>query len=138
MYKSIENTIQGEKKLLEIGDKLYNKEYSRWTSKTRYEFATVERLTKTQAILSNGTRLINELTKNHFDSIYGYSVFGNISARWYIVTESVLLEAEKEKERQVIDYWFAKRVFSSEEKRIIYFKFKELGLLDIVKSKNDK
>lgn len=137
MDKSIDNTIQGKKRLLEVGDRLYNRGYSRWTGKVTYTFATVERITETQAILSNGARLTNEPKKFYLDAEYGYLAIGNLS-KWYIVKEDVLLEAEKEKERQAIDSWFAKRSFSSEEKRIIYFKFKELGLLDIVEPTNDK
>ena len=137
MDNSMDNVIQDEKRLLEVGDRLYNKEYLRWTGKVTYTFATVERLTETQAILSNGTRLINKPTKGYYDVEYGYCAIGKIS-KWYIVKEDVLLEAEKEKERQAIDSWFARRVFSREEKRIIYFKFKELDLLDVEKSTNNK
>jgi len=115
--------------LLKIGDKLYYKEHSRWNDNITYKFATVERLTKTQAILSNGTKLINEPTKWHYDKVVGYPTYGDRWNKWYFQTEEILLEAKKEKEKQIINSWFEKRKFTNEEKRIIYLKFKEVDLL---------
>ncbi len=37
---------------LKIGDKVYFKDYNRWTQETSYNLQSVERLTKTQAILT--------------------------------------------------------------------------------------
>lgn len=115
---------------LKIGDKLYNKEYSRWTNSTYYKFASVERITKTQAILSDGTKLINEPTKSHYENIVGYCVYGDRYKKWSIETEDIIIEAKIERERQDIIKWFANRKFSDEDKRIIYNKFKELNLLE--------
>lgn len=112
--------------LLKIGDKLYYKEHSRWTDNVLYKFATVDRLTKTQAILSNGTKLINEPIKDHYDKAVGYPIYGDRWNKWYFETEEILQEAKKEREKQIINSWFEKRKFTNEEKRIIYLKFKEL------------
>lgn len=116
--------------LLKIGDKVYQKIYSRWSDNIRYNFATVERLTKTQAILSNGTRLINEPVKGHYDKIVGYSTVGDRWDKWHIETDEILQEAKAEREKQIINSWFEKRNFTNDEKRIVYLKFKELGILE--------
>lgn len=116
--------------LLKIGDKLYHKDHSPWTNNVTYKFETVERLTKTQAILSNGTKLINEPIKGHYDEAFGYPTYGDRWDKWYFETEEILLEAEKEIEKQNVNYWFDKRKFTNEEKRIVYLKFKELDLLE--------
>jgi hypothetical protein len=120
--------------LLKIGDKLYCKEISRWTDNVTYKFSTVQRITKTQAILSNGTKLINEPTKGHYDEVVGYTTYGDRWKKWYFETEEILLLAKKEREKQIINSWFEKRKFTNEEKRIIYLKFKELDLLEVVAS----
>ena len=38
--------------LLKIGDKVYNKKHQQWGNNVYYKFSTVEKLTKTQAVLS--------------------------------------------------------------------------------------
>ena len=116
--------------LLKVGDKVYYKDHSRWTNFVTYKFATVDRLTKTQAILSNGTKLINEPTNDNHDKVFGYSTYGDKWSKWYVQTPEILEEARLEKERQAIVRWFNDRKFSEEEKRIIYNKFKELNILD--------
>jgi hypothetical protein len=45
--------LTGEKKLLKVGDRLCRKSHARYGNGVFFNFATVERLTKTQAILSN-------------------------------------------------------------------------------------
>lgn len=112
---------------LKVGDKLYQKQYKSWGRGITYNFATVERLTRTQAILSNGVRLINNGKMSCGER--GYSVYGDIWSMWHIETEEILLEFELEQERKKIDSWFSNRKFSDEEKKIIYMKFEELGLL---------
>jgi len=105
---------------LKVGNKLYHTYHSRWNSDVRYDFATVDRLTKTQAILSNGIKLINEPIKGHYDKEVGYGVYGERYDKWYFENPEVLLEAKKEKERQKIDIWFSAKKFTDEEKEMIY------------------
>ena len=45
---------------LEIGDKVYNVTQNGFTDFARYSFSEVIGLTKTLAVLKNGTRLINQ------------------------------------------------------------------------------
>lgn len=117
-------------KKLKVDDKLYIQSTQRWGNRINYRFATVVRLTKTQAILSDGTKLINEPT-----SSFGtgkkvcYSEYGSRYDKWLFQTEDILLEAEKAKETIEIESWFDNRKFSDEEKRIVYLKFKELDIL---------
>ena len=54
--------------------------------------------------------------------------------KWHIQTPEILEEAKLEKERQTIVRWFDNRKFSEEDKRIVYTKFKELDLLEVVGS----
>ena len=116
-----------------MGDKLYFTSKQRWGMRINYRFETVERLTKTQAVLSDGTKLINEPTTDWgTDKKVCYSEYGNRYDKWYFQTEEILLEAKKEKERQSIESWFESRKFSDEEKKIVYLKFKELDILTAV------
>ena len=118
---------------LKVGDKLYFTSKQRWGMRINYRFETVERLTKTQAVLSDGTKLINEPTTDWgTDKKVCYSEYGNRYDKWYFQTEEILLEAKKEKERQSIESWFESRKFSDEEKKIVYLKFKELDILTAV------
>ncbi len=109
-------------KFLKVGDKLYS------VRNHHYKFGTVERLTKTQAVLSNGVRLINASKKDWFGNS-GYQVYGDSFVEWYLETPEILEDHSKIKERQMINLWFDKRKFSHEDKRIVYLKFKELNLL---------
>jgi|688.fasta_scaffold02274_11 hypothetical protein len=115
-------------KFLKVGDKLYSKHNHRWSDEITYKFSTVERLTKTQAILSNGVRLINASKRDWFGD-FGYQAYGGSFVEWYLETPEILEKHEKNKERQMINSWFDKRKFSHEDKRIVYLKFKELNLL---------
>ncbi len=115
---------------LKVGDKLYLKQHARWGDDIYYQFASVERLTKTQAVLSNGVKLINEPSKDYYSKEIGYSVYGDRWTKWYFQNEQILIEAKVEKEKRLIDNWFSKRKFTNEEKKIIYLKFQELNLLE--------
>ncbi len=120
-----------EKKLLEIGDRLCYKWYDKWGQNCDYSFATVERLTKTQAILSDGTKLINAPEYVDYKGvIVGYPIYGDRWEKWQFETQELIEEYKVENERRRIENWFSKRVFSDEEKKIIYLKFKELNLLE--------
>jgi hypothetical protein len=116
-------------KFLKVGDKLYSTHNHHWVGEITYKFSTVERLTKTQAILSNGVRLINASKKDWFGNS-GYQAYGDSFVEWYLETPEILEEHDKNKERQMINSWFDKRKFSHEDKIIVYLKFKELNLLE--------
>jgi hypothetical protein len=110
---------------LKIGDKVYHIKHKN-SGAISYNLAHVERLTKTQAILSTGVRLINEPTENKSDNnIIGYYVFGNRWEKWHIQTPEILEEAKKHKEMQKISIWFSNKKFTDEEKKIIYNLFNE-------------
>ena len=126
-----------EMKRLEVGDKVYNKEHARWGGNVYYRFEVVERLTKTQAVLSNGIKLINEPVKSSFSKdTVGYSVHGDRWKKWHIQTDEIILEAKAEKERQTINSWFELRKFTESEKQIVYLKFAELGILEAKEETN--
>lgn len=117
---------------LKVGDKLYNKQHQQWGNNVYYNFSTVERLTKTQAILSNGTKLVNEPKFDNWSKTIGYSVYGDSWNKWHIETPEILEEANKEKTRQKIVNWFKNRKFSEEEQFIIYNTFKTINQLEAV------
>ena len=126
-----------EMKRLEVGDKVYNKEHARWGGNVYYRFEVVERLTKTQAVLSNGIKLINEPVKSSFSKdTVGYSVHDDRWKKWHIQTDEIILEAKAEKERQTINSWFELRKFTESEKQIVYLKFDELGILEAKEETN--
>lgn len=115
--------------LLKVGDKVYNKTHERWGNNVYYNFSTVERLTKTQAVLSDGTKLVNNPVLCYHNNIVGYRTYGDTWNEWHIQTPDIIAEAKLEKERQSIVNWFSRREFSEEEIRIIYLKFQELNIL---------
>ena len=119
---------------LKVGDKVYNVSKHRWSDITYYNLCEVVRLTKTQAVLDNGTKLINEVTTDYNrDKVF--SEYGDKYNRWYFQTPEILEKAKKEKEKQFVRNWFGKRNFTDEEKNIVYLKFKELNILDNVSEK---
>ena len=115
---------------LKVGDKVYSKEHSRWRNDVRYRLEVVERINKTQAILSNGIRLINTPQVDYYSNKVCYPAYGDTWNKWSIQTPEILEEAKAEKERQSIISWFNDRKFSEEEKRIIYTTFKDMNILE--------
>jgi len=104
---------------LKVGDKVCNISKDRWGDRTYYNFGEVVRLTKTQAVLDNGTKLINDVVRDwHRKSCF--SEYGERYNKWYIQTNEILEKAKKEKERQFINNWFSNKNFTEEEKRLIY------------------
>lgn len=113
---------------LKVGDKVYNQLSPRWRDDIYYKFATVERLTKTQAILSDGTKLINEPLEDFYIKKVGFCVYGDRYTKWRFVTEEIIEKAKAEKEKQTINNWFSNKKFTNEEKKIIYNTLKERDL----------
>jgi hypothetical protein len=114
------------KEKLEIGDKLVNIEHNRWTSFTKYTFASVERLTKTQAILSNGVRLRSE--KYTWDGVVMFNVIGSYG-NYQFVTPEITIKAEKERKNIIAHNWLSSKKFTNEEKLLVYEYFKNLNKL---------
>jgi hypothetical protein len=114
------------KENLEIGDKLVNIENNRWTSFTKYTFASVERLTKTQAILSNGVRLKSE--KSMWDGVVMFKVVGSYGS-YQFATPEIRIIAEKERKNIIAHNWISSKKFSNEEKLLVYEYFKSLNKL---------
>ena len=103
---------------LEVGDKVYYANRNNYHSTVRYTFETVERLTATQAVLTNGAKLKNQECKDWSGTLS----FIEIGSRdyWHLTTEKVLEDARKEATRQKIDNWFFKQKFTDEQKQQIY------------------
>lgn len=114
---------------LKIGDKLVFIKSPKLSEYNYYNFAEVVRLTNTQAILSDGTRLVNEPKKAWGGDGVEYSEYGETYTRWSIQTPEIIEQATKEKELIIAHNWLSKRNFTKEEKKIIYDKFKELNIL---------
>lgn len=106
---------------LKVGDKVCQVTYSRWDNDVYYIFEDVERLTKTQAILKNGTKLINDAT-NSWGSGYSFMTYGDRYSRWNITTPEIIEAYTIEKERQKINSWFNKQkdLFTYEQKKQIF------------------
>jgi len=117
---------------LKIGDKIYIAETSRWTGRINYILGEVVRLTKTQAVLSNGRKIINEPTTEWHNTKTSFCEYGDRYRKWFLQTEEVLIKVRKENERQFIGQWFNFKNFTDEEKMIVYLKFKELNILENV------
>ncbi len=110
---------------LKIGDKLYIVQTKRWSSEVDYILDEVVRLTKTQAVLKCGRKLINEPAKDwHKEDCF--LEYGDRYKKWYLQTEEILEIVKAEKERRTINQWFDSKKFTDEEKRIIYLQFKQI------------
>jgi hypothetical protein len=119
---------------LKVGDKVYNISKNRWSDITYYNLSEVVRLTKTQAVLENGTKLINELVTD-YNREKCFSEYGDRYNKWYIQTPEILEKAKAEKEKQIVRNWFENRKFTDEEKKKIYLQFKKENILHNVYKK---
>lgn len=111
---------------LKVGDKVVLEDVSRWSKTVYYAFAEVVKVTKTQTILDNGTRLKVNSSRNWrhkevFDEIgshYGY--------QWQLSTPEIVEKAKVEQKRQQVEKWFSSYKFTDEQKAAIYEMFKEV------------
>ena len=110
---------------LEIGDKVYNVTQNGFTDFARYSFSEVIGLTKTLAVLKNGTRLINQPKISYIMEDVGYSVSRNKGVHWHLVSLQAIRNAQIENEKITIFDWFETKEFSLEEKKWIYNAFKK-------------
>lgn len=114
--------------ILKVGDKVVKVSCHPWSNDKYYNFSTVVRTTKTQAILENGTKLINEISHDYSKNIV-FREYGNRYDYYSIVTDELIKESKDEKLRQYINIWFFEKKFTEKEKFIIYNNFKELNIL---------
>ncbi|WP_035670789.1 hypothetical protein [Flavobacterium sp. 83] len=109
---------------LKIGDKVYIAESLKWSKRVNYVLDEVIRLTKTQAILSKGRKIINEPTRDWCKKDC-FAEYGERYNKWYLQTNEILVTVKAEIERQTIEQWFCTKKFTDEEKRIIYLQLKK-------------
>lgn len=109
---------------LKVGDKVVNIRYGRFGDKATYKFSEVVRVTKTQAILANELRLVNEPKTKFSSNEVEFSVYGGDYERWELLTPKIQQEFEQEQERRIIENWFCSKKFTDEEKKMIYEQFK--------------
>ena len=110
---------------LKIGDKVYNVTQNGFTDFARYSFSEVIGLTKTLAVLKNGTRLINQPKTSYIMEEVGYSVSRKKGVHWHLVSLQAIRNAQLENEKITICEWFETKEFSLEEKKWIYNAFKK-------------
>lgn len=109
---------------LKVGDKLYNVTQNGFSDFARYSFSEVIGLTKTLAILKNGTRLINQPKISYIIEDVGYSVSRKKGVHWHLVSLQAIRNAQIENEKIAAHDWFEEKTFSLEEKQQIYKAFK--------------
>lgn len=102
---------------LKIGDKVCLVRNDRWTG-TSYYFDEVVRLTKTQAVLNSGKRLINTPTIQY--GIVKYPDYSDRWDKWQITTPEIIEVAQKLNHDRKIYNWFRDYKFSQSEKETIY------------------
>ena len=105
---------------LKVGDRVYNERQQRYGTNIYYTFAAVVRVTKTQAILDNGKKLVNEPKRYFGDKQYSFGEYGNKYECWYIETPEVIEKATVENHQQSVNRWFDAKQFTQEEKELIY------------------
>jgi len=108
---------------LEIGDKLYNVSRDGFEDFPRYTFSEVVRLTKTLAVLKNGTRLYNRPLRSYIMEDVGYNVSRKKGVHWHLVSLQAIRKAQIENERIAAHDWFENKEFTIEEKQLIYRSF---------------
>lgn len=114
---------------LKVGDQVVNIIVTN-SGKSVYKFDTVESLTKTQAKLKSGRKLVNEpFPKYGKENIAQYKELGANYEIWELSTPEIIHDYEKQLKKNEINHWFMTRQFTDAEKQIIYEKFKELGIL---------
>lgn len=104
---------------LKVGDKIYNERNNRWTGETEFLIGEVVRITKTQAVLSNGIKLINEVVKG-WNKENCFAEYGNRWNKWFIQTNDFLERYNEWRVKRIIEKWFDAQKFTFEEKKIIY------------------
>ncbi|MCA0959802.1 pyruvate kinase [Muricauda ruestringensis] len=109
---------------LEIGDKVYNVTQDGFDDFKRYTFSVVVELTKTLAILKNGTRLVNYPKPSYIMEDIGYSVYRQRGVHWHLVSINAIREAQIENKKIEVHDWFKDKKFTLEEKQAIYNLFK--------------
>ena len=111
---------------LKVGDEVCHIKYYRNQAKG-FKFRKVERITKTLAILNDGTKLVNDSFFD-FSKEVAWRGYGS-GEEWHIVTENIKSDYAAELERSKIESWFSSKEFTNEEKKIIWTKFNELNIL---------
>jgi len=111
---------------LEIGDKVYNAKQNGFSDFVRYSFSEVVSLTKSLAVLKNGTKLYNEPRISYITEDIGYSVSRQKGMHWHLVSLEAIRKAQIENEKIAAHDWFEEKEFSLEEKKFIYKQFKAL------------
>lgn len=113
-------------KNLEVGDKMYNVNQDGFGDFARYSFSEVVELTKTLAVLKNGTRLYNQPKMSYIMEDIGYSVSKKKGVHWHLVSLKAIRSAQVENEKIAAHDWFEEKEFSLQEKQLIYKEFKKL------------
>lgn len=123
--------MENEKRKLQVGDKLYKRGDNRWGRESIPQFASVVRLSATQALLSNGVRLKNEI--RFWSEKLCFSEVGKNFEFWYFETPEIVEEAKRLKEESRIRRWFELKKWDIEEMKLVYETFKEKNLLNEAK-----
>lgn len=101
---------------LKVGDKVYRKQYQRFGDRVvSYNMTEVERLTKTQAILRDGTKLINEPTTDYNKNVC-FSEYGERSNRYKRLTDEIIKEQAEWKNAVKAVNWFDAQKWTEEQK----------------------
>lgn len=115
-----------EKRILKIGDRLCQKVYRRFGSGIDgYNFGEVVRVTKTQAILDSGIKLLRVPNFNGFLKKYEYETYGDRYKTWELETRELVEEAKEFKRIREINSWFNSKKFTQEEIIIIHNTLKD-------------
>ena len=119
-----------ELRKLIVGDVLYRKYSERYSRNVIIDVATVERLTPTQALLSNGVRLINDVPKiTEYKKVPEYTIKSDSFSSYRFITDNIIKEKEElNRVNKIKKWWFkSKDSFTMNELEEIY------NLLNVVK-----
>jgi len=122
---------------LVVGDKMYNVSRDGFADFARYTFSEVVRLTKTLAILKDGTRLYNRPYPSYLIEDIGYNVFRKKGVHWHLVSLNAIRKAQIENEKIAAHDWFETKEFSLEEKQLIYRSFVKNESLENLQGQQD-
>ena len=107
---------------LKIGDEVVQIQQTRWMNQPNYIFKKVARLTKTQAVLENGDKLINEAIFPNWNKkdLVGFLIYGDRYNYYQFVTDEIIVLAKLQKQKNIVEKWFSIKNFTIKEKTTIY------------------
>ena len=95
---------------LNVNDFVYLEYFDKWSSIKRYKKGIVTRLTKTRAILNDGTQLINNPQKYRGEVNFHFCQYGDSWSKWRLITNEMHdVINQYEEDEKIKNWWYSKK-----------------------------